>query len=269
MVDKLNKQTTNNWFESITLAVSTQWHTFPHRFDWLAENGFAMAYTPDAKNLNLTRTHVDPYLRGGTLIRYHGYFPGFEIGHRDAQLAEEALDLHMKSVDAMVGLGEQVMTVHIGLVPSIELSHQNVVKNLTRLVEYAKTKGIIISLENLRFGATSNPEILLDWVEKSGASITLDVGHAVSSARVCSGELSVVRIIDLFSAYLEEVHFYEYETDTHYAPKNMSILGPIVDSLSETRCKWWTIELESYDDILHTRNLINTYLAKRTTTVAV
>lgn len=70
-------------FDNITLAVSSQWHTFPDRFDWIAENGFAMAYTPNALELELTEKHIEPYLKNDTPVRYHGYFPGFELGHKD------------------------------------------------------------------------------------------------------------------------------------------------------------------------------------------
>lgn len=155
------------------------------------------------------------------------------------------------------------MTVHIGLVPSIVLDHNRAVTNLSRLVDYALQRGITISLENLRFGATSNPEVMLKWSEQSGASITLDIGHAVSCDRVTKGELSVTPIIELYAHKLEEVHFYEYETDTHYAPKDMSILGPIVESLLKTQCTWWTIELSYFEEILNTRSLVHRYLIEK------
>lgn len=255
-------------FNNTTLAVSTQWHTFPDRFDWVAENGFAMAYTPNGLQPELTKTHIEPYLKTGTPVRHHGYFPGFELGNKDHLLAEQALSLHLKSIDAMTGLGEQVMTVHVGLLPDIGLDHNRVIQNLCRLVDYATKRGITISLENLRFGPTSNPETMLKWSEESGTSITLDVGHAVSCDRVRKGELSVTQIVEMFRHKLEEVHFYEYETDTHHAPKDMSILGPIVDSLLETECRWWTIELYSYDDVLNTRNMISKYLVEQSAKIA-
>ncbi len=258
----------NSAFENITLAVSTQWHKFPDRFDWIVNNGFAMAYTPNGKEPGLTKTHLKPYLENGVAIRHHGYFPGFEIGNSNQLLADNALTLHYRNIDAMVGLGEPVMTVHIGLLPDIALDHNHVISNLSKLVDYAKTRGITISLENLRFGPTSNPETMLNWSKASGASITLDVGHAVSCDRVRQGELTVPQIIEMFSDKLEEVHFYEYETDTHYAPKDMSILGPIVDSLIQTKCNWWTIELNAYEDVLKTRQLIYQHLAENVAKVA-
>jgi hypothetical protein len=43
----------------------------------------------------------------------------------------------------------------------------------------------------------------------------------------------------------------------------MSILGPIVDRLLETRCSWWTIELNEYAEALATRRLLLDYLESK------
>ena len=120
--------------------------------------------------------------------------------------------------------------------------------------------GIIICLENLRHGLTSDPNTVLNWAQVSGSMITLDVGHAVSCERVQSGALSVVDFVEAFADRLHEVHMYERETDRHYPPRDMSILGPIVDRLLETECKWWTIELDDSAEALATRNLLLDYL---------
>ena len=247
----------------ITMAVAAQWHNLPGRFDWLADQGFACAYAPDPHGLSATADHLHPYLRRGMAVRYHGYFPGYEIGHSLADEARTALELHCRALDAVRGMGEQVMTVHVGLELGIPLDHGRVVENLTRLVNYAGSRGITISLENLRRGPTSHPETLIAWAQRSGAGITLDVGHAVSSRVVCDGGLAVPEIIDMIGDRLTEVHLYERETDRHHAPRDMAILGPIVEKLSLSGCRWWTIELDDDDDILLTRKLVCNYLEKR------
>jgi len=249
--------------DDITLAVSSQWHTFPQRVDWIAEQGFAMAHTPDARNLQQTPEHVQPYLDQDIAVRHHGYFPGFELGDSNAEKAQAALALHKQAVDIIAGLGEQVITVHIGLVPTIQLDSGRTEENFCKFVEYARSKGVTIALENLRRGPASAPEYVVDLARKAGSAITLDVGHAVSSDLVEHGESSVPEIIDMFSHSLIEVHFYEYETDNHYAPKDMSILAPIVDELLKTQCSWWTIELDEHKDILFTSNLVQDYLASK------
>lgn len=250
-----------NATDVIRLAVSVQWHTFPEKFDWLAEHGFAMEYAPNPEQLHLTPKHLLPYLRKDIPIRHHGYFPGFELGDIDEQKAELALQVHKRAVDVMRGCGEQVMTIHIGLQPSVGLDPNRILVNMCRLVEYGRKRGVTVSLENLRRGPASDPENVLEWAVQSGASITMDIGHAVSCQRVERGELNVPDMVKMFSPLLEEVHFYESETDTHHAPSDMSILGPVVDQLLTTDCRWWTIELNHYDEILTTRQLIQDYLA--------
>jgi len=249
--------------DDLTLAVSTQWYVFPEKFDWLSQHGFGMEYAPNFEQFHLIKEHLNPYIEKQNPVRHHGYFPGFEFGNTDAQKAEQALQLHMRLVDAVQGCGEPVMTVHVGLPPFIELNHKRVIQNLTRLVEYSRERGVTICLENLRKGPTSNPEIVIDWAEKSGSSITMDIGHAVSCERVTNGDLNVPDIVRMFSHLLEEVHFYESETDKHHAPKNMSVLGPVIDQLLKTNCRWWTIELDAYDEILTTQKLIYDYLADK------
>ena len=243
----------------LTLAVSATWRHNASRLDWIAANGLACAFTPNPDRLDLISRQLIPYMDNGMAVRHHGYFPGEEIGHAHAATAEDAMQLHFKAMEAMQGVGEPLMTVHVGLDRTLPLDHQRVVKNLTRLSEYGKKIGVAVSLENLRRGPTANPETLLDWARRSGAGITLDIGHAVSSQCVCSKAISVETIIDLAAERLVEVHFYASETNRHWAPRNMDILGPIADKLITTDCRWWTIELEDTQDVLFTRGLLIDY----------
>ncbi|WP_300457797.1 sugar phosphate isomerase/epimerase [Desulfobacula sp.] len=246
----------------ITLAVSGHWQRFPGKFDWIADHGFALEYAPDPDHFDRVKSHLLPYVGRHVPLRHHAYFPGFEIGDPDPLRAEAAMKIHFQALDAICGIGSQVVTVHVGLPPFRPLNHDRVKKNLTNLVTYGKIRGIQVNLENLRIGPTSHPEILLEWVGVSGANITMDIGHAVSCDSVKQGEYTVPEMVDLFSPKLDEVHLYESETDTHHAPKDLSILGPIFDRLVLTDCRWWTIELEDYQKILHTRRLVIQYLAK-------
>lgn len=248
--------------ERVTLAVSAKWFHFPDKLDWLAGQGFAIEYTPDSSNLAQMSEHILPYTKKGLKIRHHGFFPGFEFGDSDATRAERAMKVHYEALELMSGLGEPVVTCHAGLTHGVELDINRVIDNLTKIVQYGKDRGVLVSLENLRKGLTSNPDTLLNIAEKSGANITLDIGHAVTCERVEAGEFSVPEIVNMFSSKLIEVHYYERETDQHYAPGNMQVLGPIVDALLQTNCTWWTVELEEYPDILRTRELLFTHLKK-------
>lgn len=247
----------------IQLAVSAAWRHGAERLDWIAANDLACAFTPDPDRLDLIARQLIPYIDRGMAVRHHGFFPGKEIGHALEGTAENAMQLHFKAMEALQGVGEHVLTVHVGLDANLPLDSQRVVQNLTRLVGYGKKIGVTVSLENLRQGPTANPRTLRDWAQRSGAGITLDIGHALSSECVRRKEISAEKIIDLAADRLMEVHLYESETDRHWAPRTMDILGPIVDKLVTTACRWWTIELEDTRDISRTRQLLADYFKRK------
>jgi sugar phosphate isomerase/epimerase len=242
------------------IALSVHWHTYPARLEWAVDQGFAIEYSPNPLAFALLSVHLGAALEAGVPVRHHGFFPRHEIGHIDAATAEQAVRVHISALEAMQGLGEQVITVHIGLNSEAPLDPGRAVTNLSRVVAHAQGLGITVCLENLRRGPTSDPETVVAWARESGAMITLDVGHAVSCQRVQSGELSPVDFVDAFTDRLWEVHMYERETDRHYPPQDMTVLGPIVDRLLTTSCRWWTIELSDDDEALATRALLVDYL---------
>lgn len=244
----------------LVIALSTKWSTYPDRFHWIAKNGFAIEYTPNPAAFDLLPEHIDPFLEMGIPLRYHGFFPGYEFAHHDAAISEPALDIHVAALEAMRGRGEQVITLHIGLNPQDTIDPGRAIENLSRLVAHARDRGITVCLENLRRGPTSDPTTVLAWAKASGAMITLDIGHAVSCQRVKSGEMTALDFVEMVAERLWEVHLYERETDRHYPPRDMTILGPIVDHLLTTRCYWWAIELDDTAEALATRALLLDYL---------
>jgi sugar phosphate isomerase/epimerase len=242
------------------IALSVHWQVCPARLEWAVAQGFAIEYSPNPLAFDLLPVHLGAAIEAGVSVRHHGFFPRHEIGHVDASVAEQAVRVHMSALEAMHGLGEQVITVHVGLNPETPLDLGRVVANLSRVVAHAQELGIAVCLENLRRGPTSDPETVLAWARESGAMITMDIGHAVSCQRVQSGKLSPVDFVDMFADRLLEVHMYERETDRHYPPRDMTVLGPIVDRLLTTSCRWWTIELSDDDEALATRALLVDYL---------
>jgi sugar phosphate isomerase/epimerase len=250
----------NESVERPIIALSAKWFHFPDRFRWIVDNDLALEYSPNPDDLGALPQHVTPLLSAGLPVRFHGFFPDHDIGHRDADLAEHGLRLHLAALNAMRDYGEPVITVHIGLRKDVPIDTDRALDNLCRLVEHAHDAGITVCLENLRRGPTSHPENVIAWARKAGAMITLDIGHAVSCQRVKDGDLTPVDFVRMFSERLYEVHMYEREEGRHHPPQDMTILGPIVDRLLTTRCTWWTIELEDYAEALFTRWLLLGYL---------
>jgi sugar phosphate isomerase/epimerase len=246
-----------------TIALSARWSAPPDRFRWLAGHGFALDYAPNPAAFETLPEQVDPLLAAGIPVRYHGFFPAHEFAHRDPDRAEAGLRVHLAALEAMAGRGQPVITFHVGLRQPDQIDPGRAVENLSRLVEYARAWGITVCLENLRTGPTSQAQTVAGWARASGAMITFDVGHALSSAPVQRGELSPLDFLDLVADRLRHVHIYERETDRHYPPQDMTILAPIVDRLLSTPCRWWTIELDDQAEALATRSLLLAYLERK------
>ena len=243
-----------------TIALSAHWDAYPERFRWIEQHGFALDYSPNPEAFHVLPEHVDPFLEAGIPVRYHGFFPGYEFGHREAATSERAVRVHLAALEAMHGRGEQVITFHVGLIQKDQIDPGRVVENLSRLVERARGLGITVCIENLRTGPSSYSEDVAAWARASGAMITYDVGHAVSNPRVQSGELTALDVLEMFADRLWHVHMYEREEDRHHPPRDMTVLGPIVDRLLATACTWWTIELDDPAEALATRALLLDYL---------
>lgn len=247
----------------VTFAVSCHWHSFPEKPDWVSDKGLAVEYSPNAKSLDDIYHHLAPLKESRVPLRYHAFFPGFEIGDVDYEQAERAMALHFQFLDRIQGGCRKTVTVHVGLTPQEPLNHERVINNLKRLVDYGRTLNIRICVENLKRGPASNPENVLRWADGSGSLVTLDVGHAVSCELVARGDLTGAAIADMFGDRIEEIHLYGYETDRHLPPDDMTLIGPVIDRVLETDCRWWTIELNDYAEIDHTLSLVSGYVAER------
>ncbi len=240
----------------IRIAGSAKYYEEISKPDFLADNGLSIEYTPSMHELHGLQSSLRPYLERGVAIRHHAFFPGLELADEDDEKSTQSVALHNQMLDLIAGYGEQIITVHIGVDTTVKLNPAKAVDNLSSLAERARKLGITLSLENLRRGLTSDPHIVLDWATQAGTSITLDLGHALCSEFSMNGGPDIYEVIRLFESRLAEVHFYERETDRHYPPEDMVLLGPIVDALVQTPCDWWTIELESTTEIQQTCGLL-------------
>jgi len=250
----------NNPPGALTIALAVQAKDYPQKLLWARDNVFALEYTPDPLSPGLISTHVKPFIDSGVPVRFHCRFFDYEIGNSDGVKAEEAVQIHSKVIEAIAGLGEPVITLHLNLSARIPFDSQRGIENLARLVVRGRQLGVTVCLENLRRGPTSDPSNVLAWAKTSGAMITLDVGHAVSSEFVRNGKVTVPYIVDLFSERLCEVHMYGKEEERHYPIESITTIKPIVDRLLSTGCSWWTIELDDYAEALSTRKILLDYL---------
>jgi len=235
------------------------------RYSWVLNNAIAVEYAPFSKSLSAIYSDILPFINAGIPVRFHTRYPEWEIGNADIHASKQALKVHCDTIDKIQGLGEPVLTVHVGLNRNTQLDYSKVKENLCRLTDYAGKRGITINLENLRTGITSDPKIMLDLTEASGASITFDVGHAVSSEKVNSGAFTVPGIIKMFSSKINGVHIYSKEENGCHRPiEDAFEMAPILDSLLSLSCYWWTVELKDCTQAECTKKILVDYINKST-----
>ena len=94
--------------------------------------------------------------------------------------------------------------------------------------------------------------------------VTFDAGHAISSEHAARGECTALDYLDRAADYVYEAHMYgKEEQDRHHPIRSAEDIQPIVNRLAETGCRWWTIELDDYEQALETREILRSCLRAR------
>lgn len=201
---------------------------------------------------------------GGLEIRYHFPLGAFELSDPDPRAGEAALALMAEAVQRIAARGGSYLTVHAALPQGTSgtARFRETIDRLAQLVSHGRDLGVSVCLENLRWGATSEPEEFLELIEGSGTDVTFDVGHAVSSDVARRG-FSAEAFVDLLGTRIKGAHVYGHETDRHHPPEDLDVIGPTLDALCDVDCSWWLIELTKTRDVTSTRGLLAAYLDGR------
>lgn len=197
-------------------------------------------------------------------VRYHFPLCRLELSGPSREVADEALAAMKATVSAVAGVGGAYLTVHAAL-PSDSISNarfSDTAHRLTALVDAGRACEVTVALENLRWGATAKPDAFLELASSSGAAVTIDVGHAVSSEPAAQG-YSAERFIADCGELVQSAHVYDRETDRHHPPSDLERIGNALDALCDLACPWWTIELIDPAEIRMTRDLLDAYLGRR------
>ncbi len=203
-------------------------------------------------------------LSGASLgTRLHFQLCHEEISHRHA--GDQALESMKVLIDLMSAERHSVMTMHAAL-PSASRGTRrlaNARSRIAELVAYGAERSVTVCLENLRWGLTSEPDAFVDLVQTTGARVTFDVGHAVSSDAARAGHSAETTVREL-GELIEGAHVYGHEDEAgHHAPEDLQGIAPALEALCDVGCPWWTIELTKPDDVRHTRALLSAFLDVR------
>ncbi|MGA2401753.1 MAG: TIM barrel protein [Syntrophobacteraceae bacterium] len=199
----------------------------------------------------------------GLEVRYHCAFKGVDLGDEDDRKAGAAMEVFQKVCRIVSRLEGRFMTVHLGLGRKSPegLSWERTISALGELVSYAQGLGVHLCLENLASGWSSRPQLFEKLIRKTGAGITLDIGHA----RVCqSVQCQVFELEDFVLPHHDRVfnaHIYHEEVDDRHVPPGcLEDIRGRLDLLSSLACDWWVLELREKAPLLATLEVVRKYL---------
>ncbi len=196
-------------------------------------------------------------------VRYHCAFKGIDLGDADMAKADAAMETYRKVCRMVSKLDGRYMTIHHGLGgrSSAELSWERSVDALSELASYADSLGIRLCLENLASGWSSRPELFEKLIRKSGAGVTLDIGHARVSPSVQSQRYAFEDFVSPHHERVFNAHIYHEERDDGHLPPDE--LDDVVDRLrllSCLPCDWWVLELREETALLSMLRVIRQFM---------
>jgi sugar phosphate isomerase/epimerase len=201
----------------------------------------------------------------GFQVRYHCRFPGVDVAYADRR-GDDSLALLLRTVDQVALAGGRHMTVHCGLGnPTGEgITMARAIDNLALLVEHGRRSGVTVALENLTTPITNDPHLFRRIVAESDAGVTIDIGHAHAVGNLHQRDNIFADYILPHRHRILNAHIYHTELDGygHVPPGGLSDIHHPLDLLGLAEsCDWWVIELMKPAEVLHTRDLLQSYLA--------
>lgn len=203
---------------------------------------------------------------GSLEIRYHCPFERIDLGHDDPEKAREAEVLFSRIIRLISKVGGRYVTIHIGLGHNSTepLSWESTIDNLRRLVNYGRTLRVRVCLENLAWGWTSKPNLFEKLIRRSGADVTLDIGHAYVCESVQSQQYAVEDFVTPHADRVFNAHIYHTEIPGrgHVPPKKIKNIEDRLALIKDIGCEWWVIEIREAEELLKTKKIVDAYLTQ-------
>jgi sugar phosphate isomerase/epimerase len=200
-------------------------------------------------------------------VRYHCPFLQVDIGHENPAHRNHAMDIFRRMIRLVSKARQKYLSIHVGLGRDTTkiLSWEATIRNLQELVQYGRESGVTVALENLIWGWSSKPNLFEKLVRRSGAHVTVDIGHAKACDSVQS---QTYRFRDFISPHSDKVtnaHIYDYEVPGvgHIPPDRVEDIADRLDTLMQTPCRWWVLEIREAPELLRTKAVVDDYLNGR------
>ena len=197
-------------------------------------------------------------------VRYHCPFYRIDLGHDDPSKASEAGSIFRRIIRIVSKARGKYLTLHIGLGRNSTepLSWEATIDNLRRLVQFGADHSVKVCLENLAWGWTSKPNLFEKLVRKSGAFVTLDIGHAYVCESVKTQQYKVEDFVSPHADRVLNAHVYHTEIpgSGHVPPNSLEDIKERLTLLLDIRCPWWVIEIKDPRLLLQTKEIVSSYL---------
>jgi sugar phosphate isomerase/epimerase len=121
-----------------------------------------------------------------------------------------------------------------------------------------------VCLENLVWGWTSKANLFEKLIRRSGADVTLDIGHAYACESVQSQHYMVEDFVTPHADRVCNAHIYHTEIpgQGHIPPENKEDIQDRLSLLKAIGCDWWVLELREVEGLLKTKKIVDEYLAQ-------
>jgi sugar phosphate isomerase/epimerase len=167
-------------------------------------------------------------------------------------IRDETLRQLKETVDMATGIGAPYVTTHPGIIhkpiPRIwDMCVEYAMQVLGEAADYAKDKGIVLSIENMPLKKTylcTGARELDIFRKRCGCGVTIDVGHAIT----CPDPVSFLKLPDI--SYLH-VNDNRGDKDSHLCPGD-GILDLSLLKLHDRMI----IELDDYGKVLRAKDII-------------
>jgi sugar phosphate isomerase/epimerase len=141
---------------------------------------------------------------------------------------------------------------------------ETTIENLRQVVDYGRAMSVRVCLENLIWGWTSKPNLFEKLIRRSGAGVTLDIGHAHACASVQSQQFAIEDFVTPHADRVVNAHIYHTEIPGrgHIPPEKKEDIQDRLSLLKAIGCDWWVIEIREVEGLLKTREIVDEYLAQ-------
>jgi sugar phosphate isomerase/epimerase len=199
-------------------------------------------------------------------VRYHCPFDRIDIGHDNPEKARAAKDLFCRVIRLISKVGGRYITLHIGLGhDSMEpFCWETTIDNLRQVVDYGRAMNVRVCLENLVWGWTSKANLFEKLIRRSGADVTLDIGHAYACIPVQSQQYAFEDFVTPHADRVLNAHIYHTEIpgQGHIPPEKKEDIEDRLSLLKAIGCEWWVLELREVEGLLKTKKIVDEYLAQ-------